>query len=125
MFSHVMVGTNDPEQAFAFYDATFGALGVPSNRMKERAFYGEPGKPMFAVGKPANGGPATHANGGTIGFQAKNRATVDAWYAAGLANGGSDEGAPGERPYGDPPIYGAYMRDPDGNKLCAFCPPGL
>jgi catechol 2,3-dioxygenase-like lactoylglutathione lyase family enzyme len=120
-----MVGTNDPEQAFAFYDATFGALGVPSNRMKERAFYGEPGKPMFAVGKPANGGPATHANGGTIGFQAKNRAAVDAWHAAGLANGGSDEGAPGERFYGDPPIYGAYMRDPDGNKLCAFCPPGL
>jgi catechol 2,3-dioxygenase-like lactoylglutathione lyase family enzyme len=79
---------------------------------------------MFGVAIPRDEQAATHANGGTIGFQAPGRAAVDAWHAAGLANGGTDEGPPGERPYGDPPVYGAYMRDPDGNKLCAFCQPG-
>jgi catechol 2,3-dioxygenase-like lactoylglutathione lyase family enzyme len=125
MYSHVMVGCNDKEQSLAFYDAAFGALGVSGQHHENGAFYGQPDTGMFGVGKPRDGAAATHANGGTIGFQAKDRGAVDAWYEAGMANGGTDEGPPGERKYGPQPIYGAYMRDPDGNKLCAFCPPGL
>jgi catechol 2,3-dioxygenase-like lactoylglutathione lyase family enzyme len=97
---------------------------VPGQHTPKGAFYGSPEAGMFGITTPRDEQPATHANGGTIGFRAKDRAAVDAWYAAGLAQGGTDEGPPGERPYGEPPIYGAYMRDPDGNKLCAFCAPG-
>jgi len=127
LFTHVMVGTNDPDKARAFYDAVFAALGITGQSTPNGAsWYGDPEsrEGMFGVVTPRNGEPACYANGGTIGFPAKDRAAVDAWYAAGMANGGADEGPPGERPYGEPPMYGAYMRDPDGNKLCAFCPPG-
>jgi catechol 2,3-dioxygenase-like lactoylglutathione lyase family enzyme len=121
VLTHVRVGCDDPEQAFKFYDATFGALGVPAQRMGENAMYGEPGKGMLVVGTPRDGEPATHANGGTIGLGAASPAHVGAWHAAGLANGGTDEGAPGRRDYGTRAMYGAYLRDPTGNKLCAFC----
>jgi catechol 2,3-dioxygenase-like lactoylglutathione lyase family enzyme len=124
MYTHVMVGTNDPEKARAFYDATFKQLGIGGQHTERGAFYGSPESGMFGVVLPRNDEPATYANGGTIGLKAPDRAAVDAWYSAGMASGGADEGPPGERPWGDPPIYGAYMRDPDGNKLCAFCPPG-
>jgi catechol 2,3-dioxygenase-like lactoylglutathione lyase family enzyme len=100
MYSHVMVGTNDPDKARKFYDAAFAALGISGQHTPKGAFYGSPETGMFGITTPRDEQPATHANGG------------------------SDEGGPGERPWGDPPIYGAYMRDPDGNKLCAFCPPG-
>lgn len=120
MFSHVMVGTNNPENAIKFYDATFAALGIDAQHMENRAFYGAPQTGMFAVGKPADGEAATHANGGTIGFQAADQGQVDAWHAAGLANGGTTEGEPGRRDYGPQPMYGAYLRDLDGNKLCVF-----
>jgi len=124
MYTHVMVGTNDPDKARAFYDAAFGALGIPGQHTERGAFYGTPETGMFGVVLPRNDEPATFANGGTIGFKAADRAEVDAWYKAGMDCGGTDEGPPGERAYGDPPVYGAYMRDPEGNKLCAFCPPG-
>jgi catechol 2,3-dioxygenase-like lactoylglutathione lyase family enzyme len=120
MFTHVMVGTNDPAKAIAFYDAIFAALEVPGQRFEDRAWYGTPETGMFGVVPPRNGEPATHANGGTIGFAAKSPQHVDAWHAAGLQNGGSDEGAPGRRDFGQP-IYAAYLRDPDGNKFCALC----
>jgi len=126
MFTHVRVGCNDPAASIAFYDALFGALGVSGQyHGDQHAMYGSHETGLFMVGPPADGQAATHANGGTIGFQARDRAAVDAWYAGGMAKGGSDEGPPGERNYTDPPIYGAYLRDPDGNKLCAFCPPGV
>lgn len=118
-FTHVMVGADDPAASIAFYDATFATLDVPSQKMEDRAFYGEPGTGMFAVGRPRDGQAATPANGGTIGFGANDVATVDAWHAAGLAQGGTCEGAPGRRDYGQP-MYGAYLRDPVGNKLCCF-----
>jgi catechol 2,3-dioxygenase-like lactoylglutathione lyase family enzyme len=124
MYTHVMVGTNDPEKARAFYDATFGALGIAGQHTERGAFYGSPETGVFGVAIPRDEQAATHANGGTIGLKAPDRQAVDAWHAAGLAHGGRDEGPPGERPYGEPPVYGAYIRDPDGNKLCAFCPPG-
>ena len=120
-----MVGTNDPDRARAFYDATFGMLGIAGQHTPRGAFYGAPGSGMFGVATPRDEEAATHANGGTIGFQAKDRAAVDGWYQAGIAKGGACEGPPGERAYGPQPIYGAYMRDPDGNKLCASCPPGV
>ena len=120
MYSHVMVGCNEPKASLDFYDATFAELGVTGTHMEDRAFYGSPDHGMFGVGKPRDGEAATHANGGTIGFQAQSPAQVDAWHKAGLAHGGTDEGAPGRRDYGEQPMYGAYLRDPVGNKLCAF-----
>ena len=120
LFSHVRVGSIDPAASLAFYDATFGTLGVTGqHRDAIHGMYGAPGSGLFMVGPPSEG-EATFANGGTIGLQAETTAAIDAWHAAGLANGGTCEGPPGPRPYGPAPMYGAYMRDPTGNKLCAF-----
>lgn len=121
MFTHVMVGANDPARSIAFYDAALGALGIQGRNMGDRAFYGSMGgSGAFGVGKPRDGEAATFANGGTIGFKAETPEQVDAFHAAGCANGGACEGEPGPRKGapGDP--YGAYLRDPDGNKICAF-----
>ena len=120
MYTHIMVGTNDPDRAFQFYDAALGALGVEGHKMGEKAFYrGANG--AFGVGKPANGEAATAANGGTIGFLATSKEQVDAFHTAGLANGGTCDGAPGKRDGAPGDNYGAYLRDPDGNKICAYC----
>lgn len=123
--THILVGTSDPERARAFYDAALTPLGFPKSPMPEgapRHFYGAFGKGVvFGVGKPGNGEAATAANGGTIGFGAPDVAAVDAFHAGGLANGGTCEGPPGPRPNAPGKSYGAYLRDPDGNKICAFC----
>ncbi len=120
-FTHVTVGTNDLEKSTAFYDAALAPLGLKNlGGIPDRAtLYGDE-KWEFIVTKPANGEPATHANGGTIGFAAPNRTAVDAFHAAALANGGTCDGPPGPRAF-DPNAYGAYARDPFGNKLCAYC----
>lgn len=119
MFFHVMVGATDLEVAKKFYDATFAALGVASKcqfRDKPQAYmYGEPATGLFFITKPQDGKPATYANGGTIMFKAKSKAEADAWYAAGLANGGLPEDAPA--PGGIPGTIMARMRDPAGNKI--------
>jgi catechol 2,3-dioxygenase-like lactoylglutathione lyase family enzyme len=121
MFTHLMVGSSDVTRSKAFYDATLGALGIPAGQgAGSRVFYST-GGPAFGFGLPADGEAACHANGGTIGFAAMDKEAVDAWHAAGLAQGGADEGAPGPRPNAPGKAYGAYLRDPDGNKLCAFC----
>ena len=120
MYTHVMVGTNNKDSARAFYDATFACLGISGQESPNGAFYGSPETGMFGVATPRDGEPATHANGGTIGFQAADQASIDKWHATGLANGGSDEGAPGRRDMPNQPIYGAYLRDPDGNKISCF-----
>ena len=117
MFTHVMVGANDKEASLTFYNAVLGALGIPES---STGFYMHNGG-AFGVGIPRNGDPATYANGGTIGFAAQNAEQVDAFHAAGLANGGSCDGQPGKRPNAPGNAYGAYIRDPDGNKICAFC----
>lgn len=121
MFSHVMVGTNDVAKAKQFYDATFAAFGGNAGVQddKGRLIYMH-NNGLFLVTPPINGEPATHANGGTIGF-AMTPEQADAWHAAGCANGGTAcEDPPGVREGGFGNLYLAYLRDPDGNKLCAL-----
>ena len=121
MFSHIMVGTNDLTKAKTFYDAVLGTLGVPPAMVDgHRIFYMTP-TGVFSVSQPINGEPACHANGGTIGFAAASGEQADAWHAAGLAQGGTTcEEPPGIREGGMGKMYLAYLRDPDGNKLCAL-----
>ena len=121
MFSHVMIGTNDLDKAKAFYDALLGTLGVPPGRVdRHRVFY-RTKTGVFGVTKPIDGQPAHHANGGTIGFLAENPEQAAAWHEAGVANGGKTcEDPPGVRETPAGKAYLAYLRDPDGNKLCAL-----
>jgi catechol 2,3-dioxygenase-like lactoylglutathione lyase family enzyme len=124
MLGYVMLGTNDIGKARAFYDAGLGPLGAKpyaAYSSDSRTFYtvGE-GQPMFAIGKPLDGGKANFGNGSMVAFPAKTRALVDAAYAKAMALGGKDEGKPGIRGSDQNGFYGAYMRDPDGNKLCIF-----
>ncbi len=126
MFSHMTVGTNDFSRAIRFYDAVLAVLGLTQNFNKPDIGWvgytapGTPG-PMFLIGKPLNGEPATFGNGMTVAFNAQTRAQVDRFYDAALKAGGTDEGAPGLRVHYHPNCYAAYMRDPDGNKLCCVC----
>lgn len=118
MFTHSCLGTNDVEKSRAFYTAVMGALGYSATPLPNATvFPSETGS--LIICKPGNGAPHTVSNGHTLGFAARDSVQVDAFHAAGLAHGGSDEGAPGIRPNGK---YGAYLRDPDGNKICAFAP---
>jgi catechol 2,3-dioxygenase-like lactoylglutathione lyase family enzyme len=118
MFSHVMVGTNDIERAKKFYDALFEKEGFrdPKGRIVYRK-----GGAVFMVSTPINGEPACAANGGTIGFNFDSPEEIDAWHKRGVEAGGTSiEEPPGfrEREYGK--LYLAYLRDPDGNKLCGL-----
>ena len=88
MFSHVMIGTNDLEKAKAFYDALLGTLDIRPARVDGHRIFYFTKTGVFSVSKPINGEPATHANGGTIGFAANSPEQADAWHAAGIANGG-------------------------------------
>lgn len=123
MFSHIMIGANDIPQSQAFYDATLGSLGIPPavNDDRGRALYVSHNPPLI-ISTPINGESAIGANGGTIGFVAKDTAAVDAWHETGLAAGGSAcEDPPGERiGTGGRKYYAAYLRDPAGNKICAI-----
>ena len=121
MYSHMMVGTNDVDRSQQFYDATFEAFGgKPAIRDdKGRLIYMHNGS-MFLVTPPIDGQPATHANGGTIGF-AMTPEQANAWHQAGVDNGGTSiEDPPGVRSGSFGSLYLAYLRDPDGNKLCAL-----
>ena len=122
MFTHLCISAQDIAASKTFYDAALGALGIQSvGQISPKAclYSSDTGKILVTL--PANGEPATYANGGTISFAATDAAAVDAFHAAGLANGGTDEGAPGKRPNAPGNAYGAYLRDPVGNKICAFC----
>jgi catechol 2,3-dioxygenase-like lactoylglutathione lyase family enzyme len=121
MFSHIMIGTNDLEQAKAFYDPVLGALGVPPATVDGARLFYRTRTGVFAVSLPIDGQPATTANGGTIGFACATPAEADAWHAAGVANGGTPiEDPPGVREGAFGKLYLAYLRDPSGNKICAL-----
>jgi catechol 2,3-dioxygenase-like lactoylglutathione lyase family enzyme len=120
MFSHVMVGSDDIVRSRKFYDALFGALGGKPAKQdpKGRLVYVHNGG-VFLVSAPIDGKAATHANGGTIGFAMASTDQAKAWHDAGTANGGTSiEEPPGVRDGSG--MYLAYLRDPDGNKLCAL-----
>ncbi len=122
MFSHVMLGSDDIAAAKRFYDAALGTLGTDEGVVDERGrlVYQQDGG-RFVITRPIDGGAASSANGGTIGFLASAPDMVDAWHAAGLANGGTAiEDPPGPRnATGGRVLYLAYLRDPAGHKLCA------
>jgi len=121
MFSHVMLGSNDIERSKKFYDATFAAFGGPAGIIDPagRLVYMHNGG-IFLLTKPINGEAACGANGGTVGF-AMTPEQADAWHAAGVANGGTTcEDPPGVREGAAGKLYLAYLRDPDGNKICAL-----
>ena len=122
MFSHIMVGSNDIARSKKFYDAVFGAMGAQPGvaDARGRLIYTYNGG-RFMVSKPIDGKPASHANGGTIGFSMANAEQAAAWHKAGVANGGSSiEDPPGVRQGAVGQLYLAYLRDPDGNKLCGL-----
>ena len=125
MFSHVMVGVSDLEASKRFYDAVLGAIGIGPgiynhNGVVGRYFYRSP-TGSFGITTPINGEPACHGNGSTIGFTMASPEQADAFHAAGLANGGTTcEDPPGMRNGAVGQMYLAYLRDTDGNKLCAL-----
>ena len=126
MIGYVTIGAKDGEASGKFYDAFFSAFG------QERKFadggwigYGPKGSDTHSVYvcPPFDGKPASFGNGTMIAFTAASQDEVKAAHAAGLAHGGSDEGAPGFRPADKQSWYGAYLRDPTGNKVCVFWKP--
>lgn len=122
MFSHVMIGSNDTDRSKKFYDALFAVLGGKPGFQddKGRVSYRHNGS-VFMITAPIDGEPACHANGGTIGFATESTEQADAWHEAGLANGGTAcEDPPGIRENAFGKLYLAYLRDPDGNKICAL-----
>jgi catechol 2,3-dioxygenase-like lactoylglutathione lyase family enzyme len=126
MFSHVMVGVSDFESALAFYEPLMAALGIERrfiDRSRPWAGWQTPGgpRPLFIIGAPYDGHAPATGNGQMVAFQAASRAVVRKAYEVALACGGSSEGEPGMRPEYHASYYGAYFRDPDGNKLCVVC----
>lgn len=122
MYSHMMVGSNDIDRSKKFYDSLFQAIGGKPGIQddKGRLIYMHNGG-IFLVTPPIDGQPATHGNGCTIGFAMDSPEQANTWHAAGVAAGGTAiEDAPGVRTGAQGSLYLAYLRDPDGNKLCAL-----
>nr|WP_091679654.1 VOC family protein [Methylocapsa palsarum] len=130
MISHVHIGVSDFDRSFVFYSAIFKELGLTLKFIEaEKPWAGwrpcDAERPLFLIGPPYDGGAASAGNGQMIALLAPSRASVDACHKAAIANGGTCEGAPGPRPWYHLHYYGAYFRDPDGNKLavCRHEPP--
>lgn len=122
MFSHVTLGTNDVEKALKFYDAVLGTLGIERFHTGDwGAGYGTMQGAQTWVMNPYDGQDARSGNGVHIAYLASSRAAVDEFHQVALANGATDEGAPGLRQHYHPNYYGCYVRDLDGNKLQAVC----
>jgi catechol 2,3-dioxygenase-like lactoylglutathione lyase family enzyme len=125
MIGYVTIGARDIDASCKFYDAALAPLGY-ARTFNEGGWagYGPGGKKegleLYIVQATANGEPATYGNGSMLAFKAPSRAAVEAFHAAALANGGSDEGGPGVRGDYNPPFYGAYVRDPVGNKFAVY-----
>ena len=126
MISHIFIGISDFGRALAFYSALMDTLALKrkfADEQKSWAGWMAPDKPrpLFVIGRPFDGAPQQAGNGQMTALLAVSRDQVDQAYAVALANGGRCEGAPGLRPHYHPNYYGAYVRDPDGNKLCVCC----
>jgi lactoylglutathione lyase len=126
MFSHVFIGVGDFDRALAFYQPLLATLGLEArfcDRSRPWAGWQKPGqaRPLFLIGAPYDGQPHAPGNGQMTALLAPDRAAVDAAYAVALEHGGRGDGAPGLRPEYHENYYGAYVRDPDGNKLCVVC----
>lgn len=127
MIGYITLGTNDSTASQAFYDPVMESLGQKKKFAQDNGWvgYGLPETPdadvELLICPPFNGEAATAGNGTMIAFRALSREMVDAAYAAGMTNGGTSEGEPGFRPPDGAHFYGAYLRDPCGNKLCVFC----
>ena len=126
MFSHIFVGISDFERALAFYKPLMATLGIQLRFCEpSRPWAGwqtpDVSRPLFLIGKPYDQQPHERGNGQMVAFLAVSRADVRKAYEVALANGGTSEGAPGLRPEYHEHYYGAYVRDPDGNKLCIAC----
>ncbi|MFK4442980.1 catechol 2,3-dioxygenase-like lactoylglutathione lyase family enzyme [Caballeronia udeis] len=126
MFSHVHVGVTDFDRAFRFYSPIMEALRLSLKfRDDDKPWAGWVAtgapRPLFLVGTPFDGNAASPGNGQMTAFLAHDRDTVDRCHAIALSNGGRCDGPPGLRPHYHPHYYGAYFRDPDGNKICVCC----
>lgn len=126
MLSHVFIGVNDFDRAMGFYSPVLERLGLVlrfTESARPWAGWQTPGvaRPLFLIGRPFDGQPATPGNGAMNALLAADRATVDAVYAQALVHGGTCVGPPGLRPEYHANYYGAYFRDPEGNKLCVCC----
>jgi catechol 2,3-dioxygenase-like lactoylglutathione lyase family enzyme len=121
IYTHICLGTNDLDRSKRFYDAVLAPLGIINlgDFPDQGVAYGHH-LAEFVLLRPLDGSQATPANGGTVSFKAPGRAAVRAFHVAGLTAGGSDAGAPGPRGAVEQ-AYGVYLRDPDGNKICAYC----
>lgn len=117
MFSHVSLGTNDAARAAAFYDPVLAVLGIRKHAARGGSIDYSAAMIGFSLEQPVDGKPASVGNGAHVAFVAESRAQVDEFYRVALANGGSDAGPPGLRPEYDCNYYGAFVRDPDGNKI--------
>lgn len=129
MFNHLMIGSNDIERSKRFYDAVLATLGAgePIRNVAAsghiRLFYRHAGD-TFCLTQPINDEPATVANGFTIGFKCSSPEMVQAFHDTAVAHGGTSiEDPPGLRQGPMGPIHLAYVRDPDGHKLCALYRP--
>lgn len=126
MFSHIFVGVTDFDRAMAFYGPLMLSLGLDARFCdRSRPWAGWQGageaRPLFLIGRPFDGQAHHPGNGQMTAFLADHRAMVDKVYQTALAHGGISEGFPGLRPEYHENYYGAYFRDPDGNKLCVAC----
>jgi catechol 2,3-dioxygenase-like lactoylglutathione lyase family enzyme len=126
MLSHVYIGVGNFDRAFIFYSTTLPQLGWRQKFVEaDRAWAGwqplHEDRPLIVVGKPFDGRPASAGNGQMVALTAPSRQAVDDFYAVAIALGATDEGGPGLRPEYHEDYYGAYVRDPDGNKLCVCC----
>jgi len=126
VISHIFIGITDFRRAFQFYSSVMDALDLQLKFSDpERQWAGwmahDTPRPLFLIGAPVNGDTATPGNGQMVALLAKSRNAVRRAYDAAIENGGRCDGPPGLRPHYHPDYYGAYFRDPDGNKICVCC----